>query len=87
MDEIEIKFTDKERDLILNQTLATPELTERLKVAELVGKHVKASYDLDDLEDLLGFIAAEANHAEDGKLQKQLDNLFERLSRIQEKLL
>ena len=39
---------------------------------------------LDDLEELNGYLAAEANHCEDPQLQKKLDKLFERLSKIEE---
>jgi hypothetical protein len=38
------------------------------------------SYTLDDLDALLGFVAAEANHIKDRKLEKQLRAIFARLS-------
>ncbi|MBW1723915.1 MAG: hypothetical protein JRD87_03265 [Deltaproteobacteria bacterium] len=85
MNEIEIKFTPQERDLIIDHTFADPELTKRLKIAEIKGKHIVAKYSIHDLDDLLGFIAAEANHTEDKKLEKKLDKLFDRLTRILEK--
>jgi hypothetical protein len=85
MDEIEIKFTFQERDLIIDHTFADPELTKRLKIAEIKGKHLIAKYSIHDLDDLLGFIAAEANHTDDKKLEKKLDKLFDKLSRILEK--
>jgi plasmid stabilization system protein ParE len=34
---------------------------------------------LDDLDELAGFVAAEANHAKDKKLQKELDQLCDRI--------
>jgi hypothetical protein len=40
-------------------------------------------YTLDDLEDMLGYIAAEANHIEDAKIQGQLDRLYDRLLELQ----
>ena len=82
MKEIEIKFTPQERDLIIDHTFADPGLTKRLKIAEIKGKHLVANYSIHDLDDLLGFIAAEANHSEDKKLAKNLDKLFDKLSRI-----
>ncbi|HUF30595.1 MAG TPA: hypothetical protein VMM77_07995 [Gemmatimonadaceae bacterium] len=39
------------------------------------------SYDLDEL---LGFVAAEANHSTDKKLRKELDALYERIRRAME---
>ncbi len=85
MDEIEIKFTFQERDLIIDHTFADPELTKKLKIAEIKGKHLITKYSIHDLDDMLGFIAAEANHTDDKKLEKKLDKLFDKLSRILEK--
>lgn len=85
MNEIEIKFTPQERDLIVEHTFADPELTKRLQIAEIKGKHLIAKYSIYDLDDLLGFIAAETNHTEDKKLEKKLDKLFDKLSRVLEK--
>ncbi len=85
MNEIEIKFTLIERDLIIDHTLAGPDLTKRLQIAEIKGKHLIVKYSTYDLDELIGFVAAEANHTDDKKLQKKLDKLFDKLSRIFEK--
>lgn len=85
MNEIEIKFTPQERDLIIDHTFAGPDLTKRLRIAEIKGKHLITKYSTYDLDELLGYIAAEANHTEDKKLGKKLDKLFDRLTRILEK--
>ena len=85
MDEIEIKFTPQERDLIIDHTFTGPDLTKRLQIAEVRGKHLIAKYSTYDLEELIGYIAAEANHTDDKKTGKKLDRLFERLTRIFEK--
>ncbi len=82
MNEIEIKFTPQERDLIIGHTFTGPDLTKRLQIAEIKGKHLIAKYSTYDLDELIGFIAAEANHTEDKKLEKKLDKLFDKLSRI-----
>jgi hypothetical protein len=84
MEQIEIKFTEQERELIIHHTFAGPDLTNNLKISEIKGKHLIAKYTIYDLDELIGFIAAEANHTEDKKLEKKLDKLFERLSRILE---
>jgi len=85
MDEIEIKFTPQERDLIIDHTFTGPDLTKRLQIAEVRGKHLIAKYSTYDLEELIGYIVAEANHTDDKKTGKKLDRLFERLTRILEK--
>jgi len=85
MDEIEIKFTLIERDFIIDHTFAGPDLTKRLQIAEIKGKHLIVKYSTYDIDELIGFVAAEANHTDDKKLQKKLDKLFDKLSRILEK--
>jgi hypothetical protein len=52
MDSIQIKLTTAERDLILEHTFAGNDLTDRIKLAELKGKHILASYTLEDLDEL-----------------------------------
>ena len=76
---VEVSFTQGERTLILEHTLAGPELTDRVRIASTQGRKLVAKFTLDDLDELLGYIAAEANHSEDRKLQRQLDKLHSRL--------
>ena len=73
----------RERELLSEHTSAAPEYVQRLR-AVAGGKALVASYTLDDLEDILGYIAAEANHTENRKLRKELDALYDRLASIQE---
>ncbi len=73
MEQIEIKFTEQERELIIDHTFAGSDLTNNLKISEIKGKHLIAKYTIYDLDELIGFIAAEANHTEDKKLEKKLD--------------
>jgi len=82
MKEIDIKFSEQERALILDYTFADTYLTDRLKFADIKGKFLVAKFSYCDLDGLMGFIAAEANHADDKKIGKQLDKLFSRLSDI-----
>ena len=85
MNEVEIKFTPEERDLIMYHTFAGPDLTKRLQIAEVKGKHLITKYSTYDLEEMIGYIAAEANHMDDKKTGGKLDRLFERLTRILDK--
>ena len=85
MERIDIKFTIDERELIVNQTFAGDDLTERLHKAKVEENYIKESYTLNEIEDLAGFIAAEANHAEEKKLQKKLDALYDKISNIEDK--
>jgi len=51
----------------------------RLRVVPKPGEPPVFHFTLDDLDELAGFVAAEANHAKDKKLQKELDQLCDRI--------
>lgn len=84
MKEIEIKLTIKERDLIINKTMADSALIKKLKIVDIKEKYIKVSFSLEEIDEIAGFIAAEANHIKDKKLQNQLDKLYEKLAKIEE---
>ena len=68
-----MKLTLQERDLIRNETLCNPDFA---RFAVIEGKGVILNLSLDDIEEIQGYIAAEANHTKSRKLQKNLDRLF-----------
>ena len=76
---VEVSLTLRQRELILDHTFADDELTDRLKIAQLKGDSITVHYTLDDLDALHGYVAAEANHCKDRKLQLELDTLFAKL--------
>jgi len=43
------------------------------------GKRFRLNLSLDDIEDLQGHVAAEANHTRDAKLRNRLDKVFLKL--------
>lgn len=71
-----VKLTIRERDLIINETFCNPEY---IKLAVADGKGIKVDLSLDEIEDIQGYVAAEANHTENLKLQKELDRLSDKL--------
>jgi len=73
---VEVAFTVEERGLILDHTLAGPDLTGRLSIAEVRGNKLVAKFTLDDLDELIGYIAAEANHTPESKFEESLDKLY-----------
>ena len=68
-----MKLTLQERDLIRNETLCNPDFA---RFAVIEGKGVILNLSLDDIEEIQGYIAAEANQTKSRKLQKNLDRLF-----------
>jgi len=71
-----VTLTLRERDIILDETFCDPDFA-RLAVVD--GKRIKVELSLDDIEEIQGYIAAEANHTKNKKLQKELDRLFDKL--------
>ena len=45
----------------------------------IVGTGINVDLSMDEIEDVQGYVAAEANHTEDAKLEKELDRLFDKL--------
>jgi hypothetical protein len=76
---VPVTFNARERILVLDHTFAGGEVIEPLEAArEARGKSV-VRYTLEDLDELLGYVAAEANHSKNKKLQAELDALYDRL--------
>ncbi|HKW27391.1 MAG TPA: hypothetical protein VJN48_16520 [Terriglobales bacterium] len=81
---VPLKLSARERELILEHTLADDELTAPLGAVPTSNKTAVYAFTLDDLEELAGCVAFEANHAQDKKLQKELDHLFARVEAVLE---
>jgi hypothetical protein len=83
-EEIPVKLTLLQRDLILEHTTTGPELTGRLRRAPIESRHVIVHYSLDDLDELAGCIASEARETRNQKLRRQMESLWEKLMYIEE---
>lgn len=81
-EKVVLKLSARERELILEHTLADDELTAALRGMPASSKASVYFFTLDDLEELMGYVAGEASHAKDKKLQKELDRLFERMEDV-----
>ncbi len=79
-----IFFTFEDRDLILSLYTVEPEIEKPLKLAVVKGNGIIAQLNAYDLDQLLGEIAAVANHEDNSKVRRKLDALFDRVSKILE---
>lgn len=75
-----ITFTFEGRDLILGLYSVEPEIEGPLRLAVVRGNGIAVNFNAGDFEQLLGEIAAVANHETDRKLKKTLYELFARVS-------
>jgi hypothetical protein len=76
---VPLELNERERELILSHTFADQELTNRLRIVPRKGERPIFRFTLDDLDDLSGFLAAEANHATNKILREQLHQLCDRV--------
>jgi hypothetical protein len=79
-EKIPLELTERERDLIMKHTFAGNNLTDRLRVVPSPGQRPFYRFTLDDLDELAGYVAAEANHAKVKKLEKELRQLYSRIA-------
>ena len=78
-EKVPLELNERERELILEHTFADEQLTNRLRVVPRKGERPVFRFTLDDLDELGGFVAAEANHTKDKRMRKELDRLFDRI--------
>jgi hypothetical protein len=57
-------------------------LIEMFKIALIKNNQLSIDLNLDELEDLLGYIAAEANHSDDKKLVSWLEKFYDKLDEL-----
>jgi hypothetical protein len=71
-----VVFTNKELEEIRSCIMIGEEFGRH---AVVDGKRFRLNLSLDDIEDLQGHVAAEANHTRDAKLRNRLDKIFLKL--------
>ena len=81
-EKVSLELNEHERDLIIKHTLAGSNLTDRLRLVPSPGQRPVYRFTLDDLDELAGYVAAEANHAKVEKLKKELRRLFGRVADV-----
>lgn len=79
---VSLELNQRERELILSHTFADESLTDRLQLVPQPGQRSIFHFTLDDLDELVGSIAAEANHTRNKVLRDQLDQLCERIEAV-----
>ena len=79
-----MELSDRERDLIMQHTFAGDDLTDRLRIVPRPVEPPLYRFTLDDLDELAGYVAAEANHAKVKKLEKELRRLYARIAAVLE---
>ena len=81
---VPLDLNERERYLITKHTFAGKNLTDRLRIMPSSGERPYYRFTLDDLDELAGYVAAEANHAKVKKLEKALRRLYSRIAELLE---
>ena len=83
-EKVPLELNDRERDLIMNHTFAGNDLTDRFRIVPGPGRPPSHRFTLDELDELAGYVAAEANHAKVKKLEQELRRLSARIATVLE---
>ncbi len=80
---VDVRLTPQERDLILERMLIDDEMEGCLRGATPRGSNLVVRLTLDDVDDLAGHVAAEANHCSEPRVRRALDAVYDRLASIE----
>ena len=75
---MKIKFTKTEWEYLSPISLYTDLIPEEGKI---VGDLIEIEMSIEDWEEVNGFVAAEANHAEEQDVQDQLDSIHDKIEK------
>jgi hypothetical protein len=79
---VPLELSERERDLIMKHTFAGNNLTDRLRLVPIPSRRPSYRFTLDDLDELAGYVAAEANHAKVREHEQELRRLYARLAGV-----
>ena len=80
-EKVVLRLTQRQCGLIIDKTFAPSELTGRLRLG-IVGKKPVYRFTLGELDELMGYVAAEANHTPNRKLERELLDIFGRMEEL-----
>jgi hypothetical protein len=83
-EKVDVVLTEKDRSLILEETFVETSTVRLLNLAIARGSNLVVRMTMGDLDDLLGYVAAAANHAKTRRLQDQLEDIYLRLKGIED---
>ena len=86
---VKAQLTVEERDLILEHVtlIVDPKLEEKLRKKRSRHGYVTIELDAEELKDLIGCVAGEANHTSEKWLAASLDEIFDELQLLESELM
>ncbi|MHA1280031.1 MAG: hypothetical protein ACTSQ8_22785 [Candidatus Helarchaeota archaeon] len=90
MNAIKVAFTAREKELIIEHTFYDPDFGGCLKEDSgnqlFIVELTIVELTFDELEDMIGYIAASANHTDNKELEFELDALYDRFYNLVESI-
>ena len=80
--QLPFRLSARERAVVVEKALLDPEIERALQGATAVGAKLVVNLNLDDIDDLHGCVAAEANHCDDPRVKSVLDAVCDRLGAL-----
>ncbi|MDP6058836.1 MAG: hypothetical protein QGH33_08085 [Pirellulaceae bacterium] len=77
---VDLTLTRAQRDLICDLPMVEDQVIDRLAISDTAKQAIP--FTLDELDDLAGHVAAEANHTPDKRRQRALDRIFKKIERM-----
>jgi len=82
-DAVPLTLSKRDHALLRQELIYTSgELDDKLAVGLARGNGIRSQLTLDDLDELIGCVAAAANHARNRRLGRELDRIYEKLMRL-----
>ncbi len=81
-DKVDVPIEEQDLQFLRERTLIDPEYLDRFRAAK-DGDGLRGEFTLDDLDDFLGALAFEVNHAEDRELQRRLEGIYDQLQEVE----
>jgi len=82
-DKIKIELSNHDKKVLEDHIyiFLDNEIINKLNHAEIIGSNLLVTLTVEELDYLLGFIAAEANHSKDKDIEADLDDLYDSLEK------
>ena len=77
-----VRLSTRERALVVERAFLDSALETTLRKATTINSKLVVNLTLDDIDELHGCVAAEANHCDDGKVRRALDTVCNRLGKL-----
>lgn len=81
-EKVAVPIEEQDLQFLRDQTLIDPDYLDRFRPRK-EGDALSGEFTLDDLDDFLGALAFEINHAEDSRRERRFEAIYDRLQKVE----